>query len=161
MCVCASRIYVQICSTISNSKPWNSPIIGSSSFLAVKSLKDRGESQQNGVAVQRERESSDLVWTLNGILIFTPREAFLEGNCKSFWFPMKENILKELCLCGAYSSCHRAKGRETPRTQDCSHSRSDPIESFESAVNPTSMWEANSYEQSENMQTLQRSSVRP
>lgn len=121
MCVCASRIYVQICSTISNSQPWNSPIIGSSSFLAVKSLKDRGESQQNGVAVQRERErESPQTWSvtlnINGILLFTPREAFLEGNCKSFWFPMKENILKEPCLCGAYSSCHRAKGRVTPGT---------------------------------------------
>lgn len=122
----------------------------------------RGKSTEWGGGTERESPQTwSVTLNINGILLFTPREAFLEGNCKSFWFPMKENILKEPCLCGAYSSCHRAKGRETPGTEDCSHSHSDPIENFEFAINPTSMWEANPYEQSENMQTLQRSSVSP
>lgn len=79
----------------------------------------RGKSTEWGGGTERERESPQ-TWSvtlnINGILLFTPREAFLEGNCKSFWFPMEETILKEPCLCGAYSSCHRAKGRVTPET---------------------------------------------
>lgn len=85
----------------------------------------RGKSTEWGGGTERE---SPQTWSvplnIKGILLFTPREAFLEGNCKSFWFPIKENILKEPRLCGAYSSCHRAKGRVTPRTEDCSHSHS-------------------------------------
>lgn len=145
MCVCASRIYVQICSTISNSQPWNSPIIGSSSFLAVKSLKDRGESQQNGVAVQRERESSDLVCDLKHQWyppFYTPR-GLPRGKLQKFLIPYEREYFKGTV--SVWSLFQLSQSERKGNTRD----------------NPTSMWEANPYEQSENMQTLQRSSVSP
>lgn len=138
---------MQICSTISNSQPWNSPIIGSSSFLAVKSLKDRGESQQNGVAVQREREreSSDLVCDLKHQWyppFYTPR-GLPRGKLQKFLIPYEREYFKGTV--SVWSLFQLSQSERKGNTRD----------------NPTSMWEANPYEQSENMQTLQRSSVSP
>lgn len=104
----------------------------------------RGKSTEWGGGTERERESPQ-TWSvtlnINGILLFTPRE--VKRKLQKFLIPYEREYFKGTV--SVWSLFQLSQSERKGNTRD----------------NPTSMWEANPYEQSENMQTLQRSSVSP
>lgn len=130
---------MQICSTISNSQPWNSPIIGSSSFLAVKSPKDREESQQNGVAVQRERDSSDLVCALKHQRYppFHTSRGLPREKLQKFLIPYERENFKGTVAVWSLFQLSQSERKGNTRDRGLLTLTFTPTENFESAVNPT------------------------
>lgn len=94
---------------------------------------------------ERERESSDLVCDLKHQWyppFYTPR-GLPRGKLQKFLIPYEREYFKGTV--SVWSLFQLSQSERKGNTRD----------------NLTSMWEANPYEQSENMQTLQRSSVSP
>lgn len=107
----------------------------------------RGKSTEwgGGTESERERESSDLVCDLKHQWyppFYTPR-GLPRGKLQKFLIPYEREYFKGTV--SVWSLFQLSQSERKGNTRD----------------NPTSMWEANPYEQSENMQTLQRSSVSP
>lgn len=113
----------------------------------------RGKSTEWGGGTERERErESPQTWsvtlningkdTIDGGPFYTPR-GLPRGKLQKFLIPYEREYFKGTV--SVWSLFQLSQSERKGNTRD----------------NPTSMWEANPYEQSENMQTLQRSSVSP